>query len=215
MTRRGHLRGPDSTPHHQTQQQLDHDRHRRGAVEPAVDRSLVHAEQVPNRNVELDLVEQGAFAVEHLDAPVGAVGHIDVALGVGGNGMHRVELAGASARRAPRFHPVAALVDLGDARIDIAVADIAIAYLEAVSCTISCSFLSSWGSKIISLDAPFEPGLEPAKRSSQVTDPLGLFGLKDVTKHKKSSTLPTIGDLLSRWRRYAKCNNSCGRINRL
>jgi hypothetical protein len=79
------------------------------------------------RDIDLDDALKGALAIEYLDAPVGAVGNVDFAGGVGGNRMHRIELAGSGARPAPRFEPLAVLVDLGDARIDVAVGDIGIA----------------------------------------------------------------------------------------
>ncbi len=80
------------------------------------------------RHVDLDDVEELAVAIEHLDAPVGAVGRIDVALGVGGDRVNGSELAGFGTLGAPLFNPVAVLVDLGHTRIDVAIADIGVAF---------------------------------------------------------------------------------------
>src|ERR1035441_7837993 len=76
-----------------------------------------------HRHVDGELTLEIAVAVEYLNAVIAAVGDVDVALGVGRDRMRRVELAGTFAAVAPRFEPVAVLVDLGDARIDVAVAD--------------------------------------------------------------------------------------------
>ena len=64
-----------------------------------------------------------AVAVEDLDAAVVTVGDIERPAGVGGDVMRRAELAFAVAGLAPRFEPVTILVELGNARIDVAVAD--------------------------------------------------------------------------------------------
>ena len=78
-------------------------------------------------NVDRELTLERPLAVEHLDAPVAAVGDVDVALRVGGDRVRRVELAGLRALAAPRFQPFAVPVHLGDARIDVSVADIGVA----------------------------------------------------------------------------------------
>src|SRR5579863_5279958 len=75
------------------------------------------------RNVDADCALIFAVDVEDLDAAVIAIGDIDCAARVGDNVMQRAELAFAIAGLAPRLQPVAVLVELGDARIDIAVAD--------------------------------------------------------------------------------------------
>ena len=54
-----------------------------------------------HRHVDADLAQQVAFAVEHLDAAVAAVGDVDIALRVGGDAMRRVELARLVAAVAP------------------------------------------------------------------------------------------------------------------
>ena len=86
-----------------------------------------HAGIGRHRHIDGDLAQELAVAVEHLDAPVAAVGDIDIALGVGADAVRRAELARLAAAVAPGLHPVAVLVDLGDARIDVAVADIGVA----------------------------------------------------------------------------------------
>src|SRR5882762_11640583 len=65
-------------------------------------------------------------AVEHLDTAVIAVADIDIALRVGRDGVHEIELARPLAFLAPGFHPVAVLVEFGNARVHIAVADVAV-----------------------------------------------------------------------------------------
>src|SRR4051794_2746568 len=65
------------------------------------------------RNIDLDFALEGAVAIEHLDAPVVAIPDIDIALRIGGDGMHQVELARPLALLAPRLDPVAILVELG------------------------------------------------------------------------------------------------------
>ena len=76
------------------------------------------------RHVDLHFTQEGAVAVEHLDAPIVAVADIDVALGVGGDAVDEVELALALAALAPGLDPVAVLADLGDARIHVAVGNV-------------------------------------------------------------------------------------------
>jgi hypothetical protein len=61
---------------------------------------------------------------------IAAVGDIDIAVGVGRDRVRRIELARLLAAVAPGFQPAAALVDLGDARIDVAVADEGVAGLS-------------------------------------------------------------------------------------
>src|SRR5207302_9993999 len=79
------------------------------------------------RNIDLDLAQTRPLAVEHLNAAVVAVSDIDIALRVGRDGVYQIELARPLAFLAPGFHPVAIPVELGDARIHVAVADIAVA----------------------------------------------------------------------------------------
>ena len=83
--------------------------------------------RVVERHVDRDLAEEFAVAVEDLDAAVAAVGHVDVSLRVGGDAVRRVELAGLVAGFAKGHEPFAVLVDLGDARVDVAVADVGVA----------------------------------------------------------------------------------------
>ena len=93
-----------------------------GQVRLVADRRL--ARSSVERHVDLHFTPEIAVAVEHLDAPVVAVADIDVALRVGRDGVHEVELARALAALAPGLDPVAVLAELGDARVDVAVADI-------------------------------------------------------------------------------------------
>src|SRR5258707_6333636 len=59
------------------------------------------------RHVDRELALEGALPVEHLDAPVAAVGDVDVALRVGGDRVRRVELAGLPALTTLPFEPFA------------------------------------------------------------------------------------------------------------
>src|SRR5712692_7554190 len=60
-------------------------------------------------------------------AEIGAVGDVDVVVRVDANVVGSVELAGLIAGLAPGFEPDAVLVGLGDAGIDVAVADVGVA----------------------------------------------------------------------------------------
>src|ERR1700677_3483388 len=88
----------------------------RGITHPHVDGGW-------QRYVYGDLPQICSIGIENLDAPVAAIGHVDVALRIGRDAVRRIELAGAAAGSAPLFHPVAILVELGDARVNIAIAD--------------------------------------------------------------------------------------------
>src|SRR5438876_386994 len=77
-----------------------------------------------NGHVDGDLAQELALAVEHLDAAVTAVRHVDAPLRVHCNAMRSVELSRAVAGLAPRLEPVAVFIDLSYTRVDIAVADI-------------------------------------------------------------------------------------------
>ena len=76
-----------------------------------------------DRYVDLHDAQEFAVAIEDLNPAIAAIRHVDVALRIGGDIVRRVELAGLVAAVAPGFDPVAVLVGLGDARIDVAVAD--------------------------------------------------------------------------------------------
>ena len=67
--------------------------------------------------------ERVGLRVDDLDAAVAAIGDVDVALGVVGDGVRRVELPGLVAARADRLDEVAVLGELRDARIGVAVGD--------------------------------------------------------------------------------------------
>src|SRR5438552_18781742 len=76
------------------------------------------------RHINGEHALEGAVGVEHLDATVGAVADVDVVIVVDRDGVRGAELSLAGALRAPRLHPAAAGVDLGDARVDVAIADV-------------------------------------------------------------------------------------------
>src|SRR5438876_1255677 len=79
------------------------------------------------RHIDPYLAQERAVAIEDLDAAIAAVGYIDVAPGIRGDAMRRMKLAGLAAAVAPRLEPVAAAVDLRDAGVDVAVADVGVA----------------------------------------------------------------------------------------
>ena len=54
-----------------------------------------------HRHVDGELAQEFSLAVEHLDAPVAAIGDINIIVGVGGNRVRGVELAGLLAALAP------------------------------------------------------------------------------------------------------------------
>ena len=71
---------------------------------------------------------EGAVGVEHLDALVAGVGHVDVALGVDGERLDAVELTRLGAGGAPVLDEAAVLVELGDAVVGAdAVGDVDVA----------------------------------------------------------------------------------------
>src|SRR4051812_7157908 len=76
------------------------------------------------RRVEQDDAKVAAVAIEDLNAVVAAIGDVDVVLPIDGNVVRRVELPRLAAPRAPRLDPVAVFIELGDARIRVAVADV-------------------------------------------------------------------------------------------
>ena len=75
------------------------------------------------RHVDRELAEELSVGVEHLNATIRAIGDVDVALRVVGDGVQDVELRRVRAALAPRLHPLAVLVDLHDARVVVAVGD--------------------------------------------------------------------------------------------
>src|SRR5579859_3019690 len=82
------------------------------------------ANLVVERHIDADLTEKLAVSVEYLNAPIPAVSDIHIVCIVCGNAVRRVELTGAGSWFSPGFDPVSAFIDLGNARIDIAVTDI-------------------------------------------------------------------------------------------
>src|SRR5262245_20105621 len=78
-------------------------------------------EQAARRAWVLRLAQEGSVRVEHLDALVVAVGHVDEALGIDRHGMRDVELARSLALASPRRDEVAVAVELEYARLALAV----------------------------------------------------------------------------------------------
>src|SRR5205807_4543435 len=79
-----------------------------------------------NRHVDGHLAEKLPFPLEDLDATVASVGYVNVSLGIDGDAVRRVELTRLVARLSPRFEPVAVLIDLGDAGVDVSIADVGV-----------------------------------------------------------------------------------------
>src|ERR1019366_3702971 len=75
------------------------------------------------RHVDFDFADESSVGIEDLNAPVAAIRDVDIAPGIGGDAVRRVELTGLVAGRAPACYPLAVFVVLRDARIDVAVAE--------------------------------------------------------------------------------------------
>jgi len=73
------------------------------------------------------LAKEFSIDVEDLDAAVAAIGDVNVVVPIDGDAVRSVELAGLVAGFTPEPEPVAVFVDFGDARIDVAVADVGVA----------------------------------------------------------------------------------------
>src|SRR5205814_2379991 len=99
-----------------------------------------------NGHVDGDLAQELALVVEHLDAAVTAVRHVDAPVRVHRNAMRSVELSGAVPGLAPRLEPVAVFIDLSDARVDVAVTDIRIAS-RVPAMSVTCLNIPSTGGR--------------------------------------------------------------------
>ena len=86
-----------------------------------------HVRLLQVRHVDRDDAEQRPPRVEHLDAPVRAVPDVDVALGIAGDGVQRVELARRGTALAPRLEPPTVGAHLHHARVVVAVGHVAVA----------------------------------------------------------------------------------------
>ncbi len=62
-----------------------------------------------------DLALEDAFAIEDLNALVAAIGYVEVAARIGGEGERRIELPLRRAARAPGFQEAAVGIELRDA----------------------------------------------------------------------------------------------------
>src|SRR6266542_2111124 len=78
-------------------------------------------------DLDLPLPQVLAIGVEDLHALVAAIADVHVVALVDCNRVRKAELARSGSRFAPRLHPVAVLVVLGDARIDVSVRDVDVA----------------------------------------------------------------------------------------
>ena len=77
-------------------------------------------------NIDRELAEKFSTGVEDLDAAVATIGDVDVVVCIDGDAVRGVELAWLVTRFAPGLEPIAVLVDFGDARIHVAVADVGV-----------------------------------------------------------------------------------------
>src|SRR3984885_8385641 len=73
-----------------------------------------------------DLPQELSFGFKNLDSGIARVGHVDLVLRIDSNAVRSAELPRLVSRFSPRLNPGAVFVDLGDARIDIAVADVGV-----------------------------------------------------------------------------------------
>src|SRR5579871_5520563 len=80
------------------------------------------------RYIDGELAQELAFGVEDLNAPIGAVADINIVVAVDGDRMRQVELTRAIALCPPLLHPIAVLVELGDARVDVAIRNVDVAF---------------------------------------------------------------------------------------
>src|SRR5579863_703190 len=80
---------------------------RRQVSHPRVDAVIVG-------HVDVNLPQELAFSVKHLNSPVAAIGYIHVARVVGGNTVWGTELPRATPRLTPRLDPISISVDLGN-----------------------------------------------------------------------------------------------------
>ena len=78
-------------------------------------------------DIDGELAQKFSIGIEDLDAAVATVGDVDVVVRIDSDAVRGVEVARLVAGFAPRLEPVALLVDFGDTRIDIAVADVGVA----------------------------------------------------------------------------------------
>src|SRR5260221_6357417 len=99
-------------------------------LEELVERAREHPEEPVVADADVvrlldvrKLVEVLAVLVEHLDAIVRAIGDVDASVLVDRDRVRRLQLAVAGAARAPHHQELAVLVELGDARVAVAVAD--------------------------------------------------------------------------------------------
>ena len=73
------------------------------------------------RYVNRKHAEKFTLGIEHLNAPIGAIAHVEIVIAVGHNGVRQVKLTRPRARLAPGLNPVAILVIFCDAGVDLAV----------------------------------------------------------------------------------------------
>src|SRR6476620_2075478 len=74
-----------------------------------------------DRDIDDDLAEKCAVAVEHLDAVIAPIRYVDIPLRIHGDAVESAQLPGPVAGFPPRLEPIAVLVDLGNPRVDVPV----------------------------------------------------------------------------------------------
>jgi hypothetical protein len=78
------------------------------------------------RHINGNLAQELSLSIEHLDSAVTAIRHVDISTSVERNAVRSIELHGFASRFTPGFEPFAIFVDLGDSRINVAVADVSV-----------------------------------------------------------------------------------------
>src|SRR5271163_3243578 len=80
------------------------------------------------RHVNGDLAKKLALHIKDLNAAVAAICYVDISCRIHGNAMRHTELTGFVSWLAPRLKPVAVLIHLRHARVDVAIADVGVPY---------------------------------------------------------------------------------------
>src|SRR3982074_1388680 len=104
------------------------------------------------RHVDGDLAQTLSLSIEHLDSAVTAIRNVDISLSVDRNAMRSIELPGFASRFTPGFEPFTIFVDLGDPRIDVAVADVSVVgFVPRYICYLSEHPVlgRSWGGSVL------------------------------------------------------------------
>src|SRR5262245_2171933 len=80
-----------------------------------------------DREVNTHLSEKFALTVEHLNATIAAIRHVNIPLRIESDAVWSIELARLVTGFSPRLQPIAILVNLRNSGIDITIADVSVA----------------------------------------------------------------------------------------